>query len=220
MIKAIILDFDGVILESVSVKTEAFRKLFSHIPKFVDQIVEFHVNNGGMSRYDKFRYIYSNILNETLTEEQFTYLCQSFSELVYEGVIKSKFVEGTMNFLEKNYHKLPLYIISATPEDELIKIINERAIQKYFIKIYGAPKVKSDCIKDILNITNYPSNQVIFVGDAINDWKAARNTNTRFIGRIKSGDPDIFKNLPNVEIVINDLNQLRNYIEEEYITKC
>ena len=46
MIKAIILDFDGVILESVSVKTEAFRKLFSNKPDYVDEIVEFHIKNG------------------------------------------------------------------------------------------------------------------------------------------------------------------------------
>ena len=53
----IILDFDGVILESVSVKTEAFRTLFSFVPKHVDEIVQFHIDNGGMSRFDKFRYI-------------------------------------------------------------------------------------------------------------------------------------------------------------------
>ena len=62
MISIIILDFDGVILESVSVKTEAFRTLFSFAPEYVEEIVKFHKDNGGMSRFDKFRYIFDHIL--------------------------------------------------------------------------------------------------------------------------------------------------------------
>ena len=58
MINSIIFDFDGVILESVSVKTAAFRQLFSFAPEHVDEIVQYHLDNGGMSRFDKFRYIY------------------------------------------------------------------------------------------------------------------------------------------------------------------
>jgi beta-phosphoglucomutase-like phosphatase (HAD superfamily) len=57
MIETIIFDFDGVILESVTVKTEAFRELFSSEPDCPDEIVEFHKRNGGMSRYDKFRHV-------------------------------------------------------------------------------------------------------------------------------------------------------------------
>ena len=53
MISIIILDFDGVILESVSVKTEAFRTLFSFAPEYVEEIVQFHKDNGGMSRFDQ-----------------------------------------------------------------------------------------------------------------------------------------------------------------------
>jgi beta-phosphoglucomutase-like phosphatase (HAD superfamily) len=67
----IILDFDGVILESVSIKTEAFRSLFSFAPEHVDRIVQFHKDNGGMSRFDKFWHIYNTILHDDLSEQQF-----------------------------------------------------------------------------------------------------------------------------------------------------
>ncbi|MCK8519384.1 HAD family hydrolase [Methanoculleus sp. 7T] len=62
----VILDFDGVIVESIPLKTVAFRKIFSFAPEHLDEIIAFHLENGGMSRYDKFRYIYANILNEDL----------------------------------------------------------------------------------------------------------------------------------------------------------
>ena len=88
MISTIILDFDGVILESVSVKTEAFRELFSFEPDHVDEIVEFHKRNGGMSRFDKFRYIYSSILYRDLTDDQFRKLSDRFADIVFKKILR------------------------------------------------------------------------------------------------------------------------------------
>ena len=45
MIKNIIFDFDGVILESVEIKTQAFAKLFSNYPLYIDEIISHHRNN-------------------------------------------------------------------------------------------------------------------------------------------------------------------------------
>lgn len=63
-IDAIFFDFDGVILESVDIKGWAFGKLFENYPQHVDEIVAFHFANGGMSRFDKFRYIYKKYLKK------------------------------------------------------------------------------------------------------------------------------------------------------------
>ena len=57
MIKNIIFDFDGVILDSVNIKTEAFYKLFEQYgSKIANQVVDYHIINGGMSRFKKFEY--------------------------------------------------------------------------------------------------------------------------------------------------------------------
>ena len=46
MIKNIIFDFDGVVLDSVPVKTEAFRKLFQNYEKqHIDKLVEYHLKS-------------------------------------------------------------------------------------------------------------------------------------------------------------------------------
>jgi beta-phosphoglucomutase-like phosphatase (HAD superfamily) len=50
MLRAIVFDFDGVILESADIKTNAFRALFASYPEHVDQIVDFHLRNAGVSR--------------------------------------------------------------------------------------------------------------------------------------------------------------------------
>ena len=118
-IDAIFFDFDGVILESVDIKGWAFGKLFENYPQHVDKIVVFHFANGGMSRFDKFRYIYKNILNKPLPDEEFDALCLKFSDLAFKRVLKCEFVPGALEFLGKYYKKINFYIISGTPQDEI-----------------------------------------------------------------------------------------------------
>ncbi|GEM_PF-1652749 len=65
LLTTLILDFDGTIVESLPLKAAAFQKIFSFTPKHLDEIIAFHLENGGMSRYDKFRHIYANILHLT-----------------------------------------------------------------------------------------------------------------------------------------------------------
>lgn len=213
MIQIIILDFDGIILESVSVKTEAFRTLFSDYTNYIDEIVQFHINNGGMSRFDKFHFIYNNILKEDLTQKKFEELSEHFATLVFIEVIKSPFVLGAHEFLENYHSKIPLYVVSATPEKELIMIIQKRGLTHYFKNVFGAPRKKADCITEIVKFAGKPIESVIFVGDAKNDFDAAHAAGVRFIGRIKKGDENRFAKLSGVDTVISDLDELSWYLE-------
>jgi beta-phosphoglucomutase len=213
MISTIILDFDGVILESVSVKTGAFRTLFSFVPEHVEEIVQFHKDNGGMSRYDKFRYIYKNIIGQELTQQKFNELSDSFSRIVSNAIINAPFVPGAHEFLEIYYLKSSLYVVSATPEEELIQIIQKRGMSHYFRKVFGAPRKKTECITEILKLTGSPPESVIFVGDAKNDFEAAQVAGVHFIGRIKTGDENRFAGLTGIDAVIPDLHELAQYVE-------
>jgi beta-phosphoglucomutase len=209
----IILDFDGVILESVTVKTEAFRELFSFEPDHVDEIVEFHRRNGGMSRFDKFRHIYSDILHWHLDDEQFRKLSDRFAGLVFEKILGTPFVPGAREFLEANHRKHALYVVSATPEDELRLIVERRELARYFRGVYGAPGKKVDHIRTILSVTKSREEDTIFVGDAMNDLNAAKAAGIRFIGRILPGEENHFAGNPGAEHSISTLFELEKYID-------
>jgi beta-phosphoglucomutase-like phosphatase (HAD superfamily) len=64
MIKAIIFDLDGVLIESAEIKTDAFRMLFADYPDRLPEIIAYHQRNAGISRYNKFRYFYEKILGQ------------------------------------------------------------------------------------------------------------------------------------------------------------
>lgn len=70
MIKNIIFDFDGVILDSVPTKTEGFKKLFQNFSTdAVNKLVLYHELNGGKSRYVKIKYFFNELLHKNISEQ-------------------------------------------------------------------------------------------------------------------------------------------------------
>jgi HAD superfamily hydrolase (TIGR01549 family) len=167
-----------------------------------------------MSRYDKFRYIYANILHEPLAPEQEERLASEYVGLIFESMLTVPYVKGAEELLEGCSQRLPLYIVSATPEGEMHEIARRRDLTKYFVRIYGSPKTKAECIREILAETGASSEEALFVGDAPNDWDAARVTGVRFVARIPPGDPDRFAGRPEVEGIVENLHDLREYLRK------
>ncbi|MGB3114366.1 MAG: HAD-IA family hydrolase, partial [Candidatus Omnitrophota bacterium] len=211
MIEAIIFDFDGVIAESMDVKREAFRELFKEHREKVDEIERFHMDNGGMSRYDKFRYIYKNILGRELSRERFEKLCASFHELVVDKVVEAPFVKGAREVLDRSLGRYPMYIVSGTPEDEINEIVKRRGLNKYFIGIYGSPAGKAESINKILGENGYNRKKTLFIGDSKNDLQAAQETGVTFIARV-AGQRQEWSDSGYVSRVMPDLEGLKEIL--------
>lgn len=186
MVSAIIFDFDGVIIESFDIKTQAFRELFKMYPDEVDEIVEYHQQNGGVSRYKKFKHIYSQILKKPLDEKTCMELGKKFSSLVVEAVKKCSYVPGALEFIHEKSRIMKLFVASGTPEDELQSIMSARGISKYFKGIYGSPATKSEIIYGILKRENIERKDAIFIGDTITDYNEACKVGVPFMARINT----------------------------------
>ncbi|MBP9855347.1 MAG: HAD family hydrolase [Candidatus Omnitrophica bacterium] len=212
-IKGIIFDFDGVILETVGVKNQSFYELFRHIPEHVDEIVDYHMANGGLSRFKKFDYIYREILKEPLSPEKSKELGARFGQLCHDGVVNAEFVPGAKEFLEYYYTKSLLFIASATPHEELMGIVKKRNLEKYFTGIYGSPQSKASIAGSILKKHGLNPDEMFFVGDAINDYVGAKEVGVPFIGRVHTMFDNPFKDIKD-GIYINDLYELDHLVRE------
>jgi len=210
--KVIIFDFDGVIVESFDIKTRAFATLFeSEGETAVKKIIEYHTRNGGVSRYEKFKYIYENILKQPLTELKFQQLCKKFSDLVVDEVVSSLYVRGAKEFLEEYAELYRCFIATGTPQEEIEEIVKKRNIGHYFKGIYGAPMKKLDIVKYIINKEKIKPSEAVYIGDALSDYDAALKNSVTFIARIVTGN-SLFSDINCLKI--KDLTPLNTIIEK------
>ena len=148
---AIVFDFDGVLVESVDVKTKAFANLYSEYGEdIIRKVVDYHLLNGGVSRFTKFKHYHENFLGKSLSKEEEISLGERFSKYVEDAVIAAEYVAGAYNFLEEYYQKIPLFVASATPDQELKRIVSQREMAHYFVSTYGSPTKKADVILSVL----------------------------------------------------------------------
>lgn len=199
--QAIIFDFDGVVVESGKIKTQAFAELYrAYGDDIVAKVVQFHTQNGGMSRYRKFRHFQQHFLNQPpLTEEEEKQLDIRFSELVVEAVIAAEAVPGAIELIRQQSQKIPLFVASGTPEVELKVIVERRGLTPYFTDVRGAPALKKTIIAEILAVHRLKPESVLMIGDAMADLEGAQANNTAFLGRVFPGDPNPFP--AHIEIV-------------------
>lgn len=181
--KTIFWDFDGVIKDSVSVKSDAFEELFLPFGSDVAKKIRMHhEDNGGMSRFDKLP-IYLNLAGEKNSTDSISKYEKQFSKLVMNRVINSPWVEGVLEYIKTNYKAQKFFLITATPQKEIEEILKKLEISKYFKKVIGSPTNKKDAIKVILSNENINLDDSIMIGDSCSDYEAAKENNVFFVFR-------------------------------------
>ncbi|ABE52503.1 HAD family hydrolase [Methanococcoides burtonii] len=183
-IKNIIFDFDGVILNSMAIKTKAFRDLFSSYPKnVVDDFIEYHLKNGGVSRYRKIDYFHKQLLGIDISEKEILEYAQKYSSLTRNELTDPNYlIQDTFNFIKCNHSRYNMHIASGADEKDLIYICNGLEISKYFMTINGSPIIKSEIIDTILTTYKYKKEETCLIGDSINDHEAAKKNSILFFG--------------------------------------
>lgn len=183
--EVILWDFDGVIIESNTVREFGFREVLKEFdPEQVEQLIDFHNANGGWSRYVKFRYFYEEILNRPISEIKVQELADSFSSVMVECLPNPKLlIEETVGFIQKmSSQGKQMHIVSGSDGNELRSLCKELDLSKHFLSINGSPVPKQALIKALIDDGNTPASQYCLIGDAINDYDAAKANAITFFG--------------------------------------
>ena len=108
MIKTILWDFDGVILDSIRIKGDGFMELFqNHDIEDVQILEQYHYANGGVSRFEKIKYFYNQILNKDISENEIIRLAGVFSNIIEKKIFdKTNLIEDSLSFIKKKLFKI------------------------------------------------------------------------------------------------------------------
>ncbi len=213
--QAFVFDFDGVLADSVEVKTRAFEALYlGHGPDVAARVVEHHRANGGMPRREKFAHYQAEFLGRPADQAELDLLCAAFSRLVVDKVAEADEIPGAGAFLRAWHGRIPLYVDSASPDEELAVVLSRRGLDGLFSGVYGSRRTKRENLEDILGQGGYAPDRVLFFGDAASDLNAAKACGTGFAG-IADGPDAPLAGLAGDVPVYPDFHALMAAIEDD-----
>jgi phosphoglycolate phosphatase-like HAD superfamily hydrolase len=176
-------DFDGVIKDSVSVKTDGFEKLFAGFgPSFAARVRRHHEAHTGVTRGEKIA-VYLGWAGEVASPARIEELSRRFSALVMQAVIDCDWIAGTREYLLANCGRQTMVLTTATPQQEIESILDALDIRRCFAEVFGAPTSKADAIRTVLRRTQCPQEHAVMVGDSDADLRAAAENRLPFLLR-------------------------------------
>ena len=124
--ETIILDCDGVLFDSNPIKNNAFYETtIQYGEKNAKKLMDYNTNHGGLSRYFKFEYFFSKILDQKPKENEIQLLLDFYSLTVFEKLLKCRITKNLIIFLEK-YKNKKLMVVSGGDQYELIKLFKKK----------------------------------------------------------------------------------------------
>lgn len=176
-------DFDGVLMNSNGIRDLGFERVLDKFPaEQVQQLLIFHRQNGGLSRYVKFRYFFEEIRKEVISENHVKLWAEKFSKIMYELLLdETLLISETLDFVKAKHKEFNMHIVSGSDQDELRFICKSLNIDHYFKSINGSPRPKKEWVQEIVSKEKYIPEKCLLIGDSINDYEAAMSAQINFM---------------------------------------
>ncbi|MBF0282934.1 MAG: HAD family hydrolase [Magnetococcales bacterium] len=196
MIRVAAFDFDGVLVDSVSLKDQALESLFlDQGPETAGRALQSWLRHKGMFRPHRLRVICREVWGRTPEEGELAALLRRFEAHAVERTIAAPWIAGARETLEGlRRRSIPRYVVSAGPQEEVETIIRRRGMAEDFTRVFGFGETthKRDVLLDIARSEGIEPGEMLFVGDSITDGEAARQAGTAFVGIVPSGSVNPF----------------------------
>lgn len=181
-LRAVAFDFDGVLVDSVGVKTDAFLDLYpEESDEFRAEVVRHHLEHGGISRHEKIREYERIRTGKDPNQADLDRLADQFATSVKDRVISAPEMPGASRLLEYLAGRFPLFVCSGTPEDELREIVVARGWRDHFDAVLGSPPTKTAMLFGIADRLGCATQELLLIGDSLTDMQAALQSGSPFL---------------------------------------
>jgi phosphoglycolate phosphatase-like HAD superfamily hydrolase len=187
MIRCVVFDFDGVLVDSNAVKRRAYTDIFSAWGPVAGEAAGAVLRaDTEDDRFGIIRAILRVLPGSPATPEELEPLAAEYAarynDICEEHAATCDEVAGAASALNRLARDFPLYIVSATPQDPLQRIVARRGWGRHFRGVLGRPATKEENLAAVMAQESIDGAQVVFVGDGRRDLEAALAMGCRFVG--------------------------------------
>lgn len=178
--QTLVFDCDGVVLDSNKVKTQAFYDAALPYGEAAAQaLVDYHVANGGISRYRKFQY-FLDTLTKGACGPDLQSLLDAYAASVRHGLLNCAVTPGLEQLREATADARWL-IVSGGDQAELRDVFAQRGLSRLFDGgIFGSPASKDEILAAQLASGNIRP-RALFIGDSRYDHVASAAAGLDFV---------------------------------------
>lgn len=142
----------------------------------------------------------------------------AFARHVDKGVIKATCENIRDVLMEIKNAGIKIFVVTSDILFTTEKCLRGLGIHDLFDAIYTddgdiPPKPEPDCIYDICKRFSFAPDEIIMVGDTVNDVNFAKNGGIKMIG-VAKGEKNIERFLKHTDIVLPDVSYILSYIKE------
>jgi phosphoglycolate phosphatase len=192
VIRVVVFDFDGTLVDSNAIKIEGFFRLAARYPGGEAAMAEV-IGTSGDRR--SILSAFSACMASAGVRLDVDELVARYCEHVDPAVAAAPATEGAADILSNLRNAgFRLHLSSATPTESLLAILDMRGWTFLFDGIHGAPKSKIQRLREISETENARGQEVVVVGDGTDDAHAAEAVGAQFIavgdGSYASANPN------------------------------
>ncbi|MCW2241908.1 HAD family hydrolase [Azospirillum canadense] len=200
--EAVIFDFDGVILDSARMKTNAYLDLYElRDPAMQERLRRIVWQNGGLSRIKMLPILERELFGRATGEDGIMELARRYADIVDRAVNDCPLIAGAESLLDR-LSGTPCHLVSGTPQETLLGTVRAKGLEDRFVSVTGSPSVKAEVFAAIVASGGYDATRTLAVGDSLTELDAAWKSGITFIGVVPLDEPNPFPaNVPTV----NDL---------------
>ncbi|MDQ8195554.1 HAD family hydrolase [Coraliomargarita sp. SDUM461004] len=182
-IDLVVFDCDGVLLETMAAKIEAFQRWVptAHTARGAE-FMQVVMAGFGKARAHHIRSFYEDILNQVVSQEFLDAEVERFTAICEPLCAGADWRVGAREFvLACRDASLPRFVLSGTPQAPLEAMLVSTGAIDYFDVVIGSPPAKSESLRRILSETEVLPDRCVFIGDAEADRAAAASVDVHFV---------------------------------------
>ena len=171
---AVIFDFDGTLIHSAQIKREAFFEALPDLPLARDYLEQLLLRKPPLDRYGVAEQLALTLVGSGDVKRMARAIAEKYSLICREKVGGAPEIPGASELISGlRVRSIPLFISSATPQNELLRVVAGRPWSGAFEGIYGSPDTKLEHLYRIRYSVSGDPQSMLLIGDSEHDADTA-----------------------------------------------